>query len=53
MKTNGQDEDGEDDKEDECVEGNGLAIGLKAAKLHASGVTRKLEEKPRWEEDEE
>lgn len=53
MHTNSQDEYGEDDEEEEGVDGNRLAIGLEIAKLDAFVVTRKLEENPRWEQYEE
>lgn len=49
MDVDGQDENSVENKEDESVESNGLAVCLQAAKLHVPVVSRHLEEKSRLE----
>lgn len=48
-----QDEDGEDDEENECVDDDGLAVGGQSAALEAPVVARNLEQQTRRQQDEE
>ncbi|KAI0510539.1 hypothetical protein M5K25_010768 [Dendrobium thyrsiflorum] len=52
VKVEGDDDDGEDGKEDEGVDEDGLSVGPHAAELCHSVVARKLEEEPRRKQNE-
>ncbi|KAF7136034.1 hypothetical protein RHSIM_Rhsim08G0042100 [Rhododendron simsii] len=53
VDVNGDDEDGVECKEEESVEGYGLAVGFHAPKLHLFVVTWYLEQQPRLQQQEQ